>query len=173
VSLAAALALPLVGANGRPFPARSLILFLTFAVILATLVFQGLSLPPLIRWLGVRDDHAVEKEECRARLKANEAALARLEEIAETEKADSDILQRLRVEYEDRIRQLEARDQGDQVRRGLFSGDYERLSRETLRVERETLIQLRNERQINDEVLRRIQHDIDLAEARLSRPVEV
>src|SRR5204863_9925706 len=77
VSLAAALALPLTTKDGSAFPGRDLILFLTFAVILTTLVVQGLSLPRLIRWLGVEDDRAAEKEEREARLKANEAALAR------------------------------------------------------------------------------------------------
>src|SRR6266581_3407401 len=83
VSLAAALALPDKIQGGSPFPGRDLILFLSFVVILATLVVQGLSLPPLIRWLGVKDDGSMEKEEREARLKANQAALARLNEIAE------------------------------------------------------------------------------------------
>ena len=84
VSLAAALALPDTMRDGKPFPGRDLILFLTFIVILATLVVQGLSLPPLIRWLGVKDDGSMEKEEREARLKANQAALARLNWESET-----------------------------------------------------------------------------------------
>src|SRR6266704_2204656 len=76
VSLAAALALPDTKQGGSPFPGRDLILFLTFVVILATLVVQGLSLPPLIRWLGIKDDGSMEKEEREARLEANQAALA-------------------------------------------------------------------------------------------------
>ena len=80
-SLAGALAIPFVLANGEPFPGRDLILLLTFCVIFATLVLQGLTLTPLVRWLGVVDDHVTEKEERLARLKANEAALARLEEM--------------------------------------------------------------------------------------------
>src|SRR5207247_383275 len=74
VSLAAALALPLTTQTGSRFPGRDLILFLTFSVILATLVVQGLSLPFLIRWLGIKDDQSAEKEERAARLKANQAA---------------------------------------------------------------------------------------------------
>jgi CPA1 family monovalent cation:H+ antiporter len=170
VSLAAAMALPLTFENGMPFPGRDLILFLTFIVILATLVMQGLSLPALIRWLGVEDDGAAEKEEREARLKANEAALARLNELAETPDARPDIVQRLRVEYEDRIRQLEVCEpEIDGGGAHLFSSDYERLSHETLLVERKTILQLRNERVINDEVHRRIQRDLDLAEARLRK----
>jgi CPA1 family monovalent cation:H+ antiporter len=168
VSLAAALALPFSPGNQNAFPGRDLILFLTFIVILATLVVQGLSLPPLIRWLGVKDDRAAEKEERQARLKANQAALARLDELAKLDQVDAEVLQRLRVEYQDRLRQLEVCEPeiGEELR-GLFSSDYERVSYEALLVERKTILQLRNEGVINDEVLRRIQLDIDLAEARL------
>src|SRR5262249_45411482 len=77
VSLAAALAVPLTIQDQTPFPDRDLILFLTFMVILATLVVQGLSLPMLIRWLGIEDDRSADKEEWGARLKANQAALIR------------------------------------------------------------------------------------------------
>jgi CPA1 family monovalent cation:H+ antiporter len=171
VSLAAALALPLTLANGSPFPGRDLILFLTFIVILATLVVQGLSLPAIIRWLGIEDDGAAAKEEREARLKANQAALARIGEIARAQARNGEALQRLRVEYEDRLRQLQVcePDNGDAPRR-LFSSEYEQFSHEALTVERETILQLRNERVINDEVHRRIQRDIDLAEARLRQP---
>ena len=79
VSLAAALALPMTTGAGKPFPGRNLILFFTFAIILATLVLQGLSLPFIIRWLKITGDGEAEREEREARLKANEAAMARLE----------------------------------------------------------------------------------------------
>jgi CPA1 family monovalent cation:H+ antiporter len=173
VSLAAALALPLTTHAGTPFPGRDLITFLTFVVILVTLVLQGLSLPPLIKWLKVHDDGTMEKEERIARLKANEAALAQLVEISENPSANSETLRRLRVEYEDRLRQLELEDSREvRSRRGLFSAEYEKLSRRALTIERETILQLRNERVINDEILRRIQRDIDLAEIRLQRSAD-
>jgi CPA1 family monovalent cation:H+ antiporter len=168
VSLAAALALPDTKQDGSPFPGRNLILFLTFVVILATLVVQGLSLPPLIRWLGVKDDGSMEQEEREARLKANQAALARLNEIKERDPTKEDALQRLRIEYEDHIRQVESTEPtsvGAPLR--LFSSEYERLSYEALHVERRTIVKLRDQDVINDEVLRRIERDIDLAEARL------
>ncbi len=168
VSLAAAMALPLTTRNGAPFPGRDLILFLTFTVILATLVVQGLTLPLLIRWLGVKDDGSMEKEEREARLKANQAALERLGEISQKDSPLYDALQRLRIEYEDHIRQVEGaepQNAGTPLRR--FSSEYERLSHLALDQERRTIIQLRNEDVISDEVLRRIQRDIDLAEARL------
>lgn len=168
VSLAAALALPLTIGDGSPFPGRNLILFLTFTVILATLVVQGLSLPTLIRWLDIKDDRLVESEERDARLQANRAALARLNEMAERDSAMADVLQRLRIEYEDHIRQVEGTEPGrigNPLR--LFSLEYERLSHEALKVERKSIVKLRDQDVISDEVLRRIQRDIDLAEARL------
>jgi CPA1 family monovalent cation:H+ antiporter len=171
VSLAAALAVPITldeTPNGPPFPGRNKILFLTFVVILATLVVQGLSLPLLIRWLGIKDDGTTEKEERAARLEANRTALARVKEIEEREPENAEAAQRLRVEYEDHIRQLENADPQDgreAVR--LFSSEFERLSHEALQVERRTILQLRNQSVIGDDVLRRIQRDIDLAEARL------
>jgi CPA1 family monovalent cation:H+ antiporter len=168
VSLAAALALPLTIRGGAPFPNRDLIVFLSFVVILATLVVQGLSLPPLIRWLGVKDDDSLEREEREARLAANQAALAKLKETAERDPSKLDAMKRLRIEYEDRIRQLEAAT-SERVshKLHLFSAEYERLSMEALVEERLTILRLRNKDVINDEVLRHIQWDIDLAEARL------
>src|ERR671910_1846352 len=81
ISLAAALALPLTIGGEAPFPGRDLILFLTFCVILATLVVQGLSLPALIRTLGLEDDGSGEREETKGRIHVAQAALARLEEL--------------------------------------------------------------------------------------------
>jgi CPA1 family monovalent cation:H+ antiporter len=154
VSLAAALAVPLTLENGARFPGRELILFLTFVVIVATLVVQGLSLPLLIRWLGIQDDRSMEKEERDARLKANRAALEKLNEIAEHDPSKADALQRLRVEYEDHIRQLEgAEPQSAGASLRLFSSEYERLSQEALRVERISIIKLRDADVISDEVL--------------------
>jgi CPA1 family monovalent cation:H+ antiporter len=170
-SLAAALAVPFVTATGGPFPDRDMVFFLTFAVIFGTLVLQGLSLGPVIRWLGVVDDRAWEKEEHLARLKANQAALARLLEIGTDQSVDRSALKRLTAEYEDRIVQLDQNGEGDDetAKSRLFSADYERLSHAALDVERHTILHLRNRREINDAALRRIQRDIDLAELRLRR----
>jgi CPA1 family monovalent cation:H+ antiporter len=169
LSLAAALALPLTLSDGRAFPGRDYILFITFCVILATLVLQGLTLPTLIRRLGVVDDGLANLEERTARLKANEAALAYLAEVES--RYPSDLVERLRVEYDDRVRQLEvcANNDGDGSK-GLMTPSYQRLQQDALSVERRTIIQLRNEYVINDEVLRRIQNDLDHAEARLRVP---
>jgi monovalent cation/hydrogen antiporter len=166
VSLAAALAVPLTLSNGSAFPGRDYILFITFCVILATLVLQGLSLPMLIHRLGVMDDGLANVEERTARLKANEAALAYLKDAGNH--FPPEIVERLRAEYDDRIRQLEvcANVTGDRSN-GLTVPSFQRLEQEALDVERRTIIQLRDEYVINDEVLRRIQLDLDHAEARL------
>src|SRR6266567_2813328 len=105
-SLAGALAIPFLLPTGEPFPGRNLILLLTFCVIFGTLVLQGLTLAPLVRWLGIVDDHVTEKEEKLARLKANEAALARLEELETFSRARRETVERLRSDYLDRIQQL-------------------------------------------------------------------
>ncbi|PYL88721.1 MAG: Na+/H+ antiporter, partial [Verrucomicrobia bacterium] len=169
-SLAGALAIPFLLPNGEPFPGRNLILLLTFCVIFATLVLQGLTLTPLVRWLGVVDDHVTEKEERLARLKANEAALARLEAIESSRRARHETVERLRTEYVDRIRQLRREVPHEESVKRLFSEDFEELAREALQTERDTVISLRSEEAINDQAFRRIQRDIDLAEARLQRP---
>jgi Na+/H+ antiporter len=169
-SLAGALAIPFVLPNGQPFPGRDLILFLTFCVIFGTLVLQGLTLSPLARWLRVDDDHVIEMEERSARLKANEAALARIEEMKSLNRVRPETVERLRSEYVDRIRQLHCEGPCEESMSGLFSSDFEELAREVLQTERNTVLALRNEKEINDQALRRIQRDIDLAEARLQRP---
>ncbi len=107
ISLAAAFALPFRLPNGNPFPGRNYILFFTFCVILATLVGQGLTLPFLIRILGIKDDGATDEEERGARLAANEAAIAFLENECLKDGASPEIIRRLRAEYDDRIGQLQ------------------------------------------------------------------
>jgi monovalent cation/hydrogen antiporter len=168
-SLAGALAIPFLLNDGAPFPGRDTILLLTFFVIFGTLIVQGLPLKPLIGWLRIPDDHVTEKEERLARLKANEAALARIEDLGSSGDVKPESLERLRSEYADRIRQLSKEDSKEQRVRRLYSRDFEELARQALETERETVIALRDEQSISDEALRRIQHDIDLAEARLQR----
>ena len=171
VSLAAAMALPSMVLNSTAAGqdlAVDLIIFFTFAVILVTLVLQGLTLPLLIRAMKVVDGGETDREEREARLKANLAAMARLAELEENKKFGADLLQHLRVEYEDRVRQLETFDEHEaHPANRLFSTEYQDLQHDALEVERRTILRLRNERVINDHALRRIQRDIDLAEARL------
>jgi Na+/H+ antiporter len=165
ISLAAALSLPLSVEGGAPFPGRDLILFLTFAVILATLVVQGLSLPALIR--GLQDDGTAEREEVQGRIKVAESALARLEELAEEEWVREDTAERVRGLYNYRRSRFVARFDGHESGLEERSAAYQRLLRELLRAQRQTLIELRNEGEIGDEVMHRIEHDLDLEESRL------
>jgi monovalent cation/hydrogen antiporter len=162
VSLAAALALP------RDFPMRNLILFLTFAVILATLVLQGLTLPTLIRRLHFQDDGAEQREELRARLAATHAALDRLDELAVEDWTREDTVQRLHNLYEFRRRRLKERagiweDDGAEDR----SLAYQRLVRELLQAQRRAIVVLRNQGQISNDVMHRIERELDLEDTRL------
>jgi monovalent cation/hydrogen antiporter len=168
VSLAAALALPLETSTGQPFPQRNLLIFMTFGVILATLVLQGLSLPWLIRRLGLHRDDSEEQEELRGRLRATDAALARLEELAVQEWTRDDTVERMRGLYQFRRRRLKARggyldDDGAQDR----SLAYQRLVRELLEAQRREIVRLRNQGEISNEVMHRIERDLDLEDARL------
>ena len=103
VSLAAALALPATIQSGAPFPHRDLIVFLTFAVIFVTLVGQGLTLAPLIRRLRLASDSSVVDEERRARVDMGRAALVALQRAAEEERADPELVQRVREEFAERV----------------------------------------------------------------------
>jgi Na+/H+ antiporter len=168
VSLAAALALPLETDAGQPFPQRNLIVFMTFAVIFATLVLQGLTLPTLIHRLGVTDDGTEEQEELRGRLGATDAALARLDELAAEEWTRDDTVERMRGLYQFRRRRLKARagylqDDGYQDR----SLAFQRLTRELLEAQRRAIIGLRNQGAISNEVMHRIERDLDLEDSRL------
>jgi Na+/H+ antiporter len=169
VSLAAAFALPFTLSDGTPFPGRNYILFFTFCVILFTLVFQGLTLPLLIRTLGIKGDGLTDEEERSARVEANKAALSLINNLAGNGDYPADVVDRLRIEYDDRLAQLDlcARSTED-CSGGIATPQYERLQQEALNAERSTIIRLRNERVINDVALRRIQRDLDLAEARLT-----
>ena len=168
ISLAAAFALPFTLTDGSGFPARNYILFFVFCVILATLVLQGLTLPLLIRALRVEDDGDTQEEERTARFRANRAALALIEELARDCGVPDDVANRLRAEYRERIAELERDEDGEEESGELATPTYRRLQRRALDVERQTIISLRNDGVINDDALRRIQRDLDLAEARLS-----
>jgi CPA1 family monovalent cation:H+ antiporter len=168
VSLAAALALPLTVDSGAPFPQRDLIIFLTYAVLLATLVGQGLTLAPMIRWLGVEDDGSEEREEVAARVSLAEAAIARVEELNDEEWVREDTLERVRALYDYRRRRFGAIGDGDGHEYEERTGAYIRLMYELFDAQREELIGLRNRGEISDEVRRRVERDLDLEESRLA-----
>jgi CPA1 family monovalent cation:H+ antiporter len=168
VSLAAALAIPVTVHGGAPFPMRDLVVFLTYAAIFATLVLQGLSLPLVMRALGLHDDGTDGRREDKARIKAAHAAIARLEELSEEEWVREETADRMRRLYEFRIRRFRSRfDPDDDGEVDAQSAAYQRLRREVLEAERAKVVALRNEGFINDEVMHRIERDLDLEDARL------
>jgi monovalent cation/hydrogen antiporter len=168
VSLAAALALPLETDAGSPFPGRDLILFLTFSVILATLVGQGLTLPYVIRVLGLEDDGIEDREDAKARIHAAEAALARLEELVGEDWVRDDTAERVRGSYRFRTSRYRARfDDEDDGAIESRSQDYQRLRRELLDAERRALVDLRRSGAISNDVWLRVGRDLDLEDERL------
>ncbi|HET9965620.1 MAG TPA: Na+/H+ antiporter [Rubrobacter sp.] len=167
ISLAAALALPLQTASGVLFPDRDLIIFLTFCVILATLVVQGLSLPVLIRALGLEDDRIGDKEETHGRVSIAEAALERLDELVDEDWVREDTAERMRGLYSYRRNRFASRFEGDPEGVEERSAAYQHLLVELLGAQRLRLITMRDEGSIGDEVMHRIERDLDLEESRL------
>ena len=170
VSLAAALTVPLTTANGQPFAGRDLLLFITFAVILATLVLQGLTLPFLIRSLGLRQDgDAGRVSELRARLRGARAALSRLEQICRENGLSPDNEDRMREYYGDRILRYEAGIEAGGATREYdeSSASWRHWRRDLIEAEREAIIHMRDSGEISPETMRRIERDLDLEESRI------
>jgi monovalent cation/hydrogen antiporter len=161
VSLAAALAIPL------DVPNRDLLIFLTFVVILVTLVGQGLTLAPLIRWLGVADDGIAEREDAKARVLAADAAIARLDELAGEDWVRDDTAERMRGLYGFRRERFSGRLDGTRLEVEEQSQAYQRLRRELLQAEEDAVIELRRVGKIADDVMHRVLRDIALEEQRL------
>jgi monovalent cation/hydrogen antiporter len=172
VSLAAALAIPFATANGEPFPDRDLILFLTFAVILVTLVGQGLMLPSVIRVLGVAhagrgERHADRAEEQAARRQAIEAAVERLDQIAAERQLSEEIVQPLRSAHRVRLKHIKNRSDGGAGHRKLteLHDEFESL---LLAAERQKINDLFRSGKLKDEARRRLEHELDMREASLT-----
>jgi NhaP-type Na+/H+ or K+/H+ antiporter len=167
VSLAAALAVPLSTDAGDPFPGRDLIVFLTFSVILATLVLQGLTLGPLIAVLRLRGE-ADKLAELRARLEAARVALDELERLGDDGRVSPESQERMREYYEGNIQRYRAGLQagGTTEEYAKSSGDWRDWRRELLAAEREVVLSLRDEGKISPLVMRRIERDLDLQESR-------
>lgn len=175
VSLAAALALPLTLDSGAPFADRDLILYLTVVVILVTLVAQGLTLPWIVRALGLASTRPWAPDEAIARLEAAQSALDRLDELeAEREGLPEESLERLRELYRARFARCVAVIQGGDGQGGDGGQAIEdpakvsrKLRRELIAAERASLLRMRGESRVKADVLRRVQRDLDLDEARL------
>jgi len=164
ICLAAAIALPETLASGAPFTQRNLIIFLTFSVILVTLVVQGLALPPLVRALGLAGGGGRNTEEEEARRLILEAALGHLQQVrSENDDSLAEIYDDLQHHYQHRMASLK-QDAND-----IHTDHHQHfveLSRALLRTERQTAVRLRDEGRINDELLRDLERQLDLSEAR-------
>ena len=168
VSLAAALAIPLHTDAGADFPGRDLIIYLTFAVILATLVGQGLTMPLVIRALGLEDDGVAEREAVKARIHAADAALSRIDELSDEEWVREETAERLRRLYRFRRNRFAERYTGDGD--GAIeeqSAAYQQLLRELIEAERQAVVELRGAGAIGDDAMREVHRELDLEEARL------
>ncbi len=171
VSLAAALSLPYTLSNGEPFAQRNLILFLTFSIIFVTLVLQGLSLPPIIRALGLTGSQVEEHEEVTARRILLRHALVSLQEqqsiCSEEDRHDLDDLIHF---YEDRLEAIRDPSSEPASETALSHARRARLQLGALSVERTSLLDLRDRSLISDDVLRRLERELDLDETRFTAP---
>jgi CPA1 family monovalent cation:H+ antiporter len=168
VTLAAALALPRLTNADTGFPARNVIIFLSFAVIVVTLVGQGLTLPAVVRAANLPADPREPQEEAFAWIRAMEAGLARLEELRDEKWVDPTVVQRLRDTFELRIAQYAARKHGEpdgKAEKRVRASRH--LRRELLDAERTAVVELRRSGQISDLVEREVFRELDLEDARL------
>jgi Na+/H+ antiporter len=170
VSLAAALSVPVTLATGEPFPGRDTIIFVTSGVVVVTLVVQGLLLPVMIRWAHLPPDTGIEEERRLASKVAAEEASAAMDELATRLGTDGEVLERMRREYDKHLGLLDTHgeDEADAPFRRA-ERDYNRLRLELLALKRSTVVRLRDERRIDDTVLREIQSKLDLEEVRLAQ----
>ena len=168
VSLAAALAIPFTTANGQPFPGRDLILFLTFSVILVTLVGQGLLLPTVIRALGLanagrQERHDGEVEEYKARRQGIEAAIKQLDQLASERNLSDDFIRPLRARQRDRLKHIAHRSDGDDSHRKLTEL-HDEIELLLIAAERQHINELYRRGALKDEARRRIERELDLRE---------
>ncbi|BBZ26435.1 Na+/H+ antiporter [Mycolicibacterium madagascariense] len=176
VSLAAAFAVPLTTLSGAPFPGRPQLVFLTFVVVVGTLLLHGLTLPWIIKVLDVQGDDAHQDalDEAAAQTKAAQAAAARLDEIMAAQRADSDVHQRaasILRHWNDRRSNAAWEQLGrsdDEIGEGPAAA-FKRLRLEMLKAERASFVSERDAGRINDEVLRSALRGLDLEEATLDR----
>jgi CPA1 family monovalent cation:H+ antiporter len=167
VSLAAVLALPTALPDGGAFPARDALVVITFTVILVTLVGQGLTLPLIIRAVGLARDEDEGHEEAHARRELSELALARIGELQEQWPGHRELIDQLRNTYQHRAEHAEQHHEepGSTAEQELV--EHRAIRRAVIDAEREALLRLRDEGSIDDDVLRRIERDLDLEELRM------
>jgi monovalent cation/hydrogen antiporter len=176
VSLAAALAIPLTTADGQQFPGRDLILFVTFSVILVTLVGQGLLLPVVIRLLGLaqaghKERRAERIEENAARRQAIEAVIGRLDRLATERHLPEEVVRPLRLHHQERLKRLLRSGDGDEAHKKPNELDSE-IELLLIDEEREHINQLAGGGELKDEARRRIERELDLRAARIANQLE-
>jgi CPA1 family monovalent cation:H+ antiporter len=165
VSLAAALAIPLMVQGSEPFPNRNLIIFLTFSVIFSTLVLQGLTLRPLIKILGIPTDGKAHEEELKARLAIASAVIEYIEENYSLSLTDEG-LNMIKTKYEIRIQRIRKDQTRQKINEDLIN-QLQVIQQELVNKERELILKLRREGTITEEALRKIEYELDLEETRL------
>jgi Na+/H+ antiporter len=173
VSLAAALAIPFATANGQAFPDRDLILFMTFSVILVTLVGQGLALPFVIRALGLahagrRERRGARIDEYAAKRQAIEAALARLDEFARERGLPESLVAPIRTQYRVRLRHSASADRGSNDGHNKLVELHAEIELLVIGAERQRTNELFCAGKLTDEARRRIERELDLREAQLA-----
>jgi monovalent cation/hydrogen antiporter len=169
VALAAAISLPTTLHDGTPFPRRNEMIFLTFCVIFVTLVLQGLTLPFLIRRLGLAGGLGKSQEEYKARQAMAQAAVAYLDHARDDDQPEFKPVYDELIRFERHRLNMVGADAAEET--GYRPEDYLRLrqvSSQVRALQRATILHLRNQNEVNDEVMRRIEHELDLAEARFS-----
>jgi len=169
VSLAVALSVPKALDSGEPFPDRAFIVFVTSGVIVVTLVVQGLLLPRVVRWARLPRDTSVDEEHILAETMATEEAIEALPRLAAEQGADPRVTEWLRQEYEARLAAARAKGAGDDDDPALLHNrHYTDLGLALVAHKRATIVRLRDERDIDDTVLRRLQAALDYEEVRLA-----
>jgi CPA1 family monovalent cation:H+ antiporter len=171
VSLAAALGLPFMVSETKAFPNRDLIIFLTFSVIFVTLVLQGMTLRKLIYWLGIKSDDRQVREEERTRVHLAASVIEHIEENYSLGLSDA-VLNQIKSKYEIRIQRIR-KDESQQHMTAEQIAELHRIQYELINRERELILRLRKEEKVSDEVVRKIEYELDLEEARLELEKEV
>jgi hypothetical protein len=168
VSLAAALALPVVMPSGDRFPDRDLLIFLTYMVILVTLLLPALTLPAILRAMKLKTDNIQHREETTARVASVNAVLDHIDHMKENRAYHPDHIVQLERRYQRRLETLKA-NLADSAYSPLYNEDDQRrrLLRDVIFKEREALITLRDKGEIHNEVMHLIMRELDLEEMRL------
>jgi NhaP-type Na+/H+ or K+/H+ antiporter len=165
VSLAAALGLPLMISETKAFPNRDLIIFLTFCVIFVTLVLQGMTLRKLIQWLGIKLDNRHIIEEENFRLKLASQVIEHIEENYSLGLSDT-VLNQIKTKYEIRIQRIR-KDKSELVMSSEQINELHQIQHQLIIKERTVILQMRKRGEVSDEVVRKIEYELDLEEARL------